>query len=65
MPVTWVIAVVKGDFLIDHLNHPDFVFMSPDEAVQRRAEALDILKKKHPHLTILDVRVVPAREMII
>jgi len=58
----WVLAYSREGLLVDFLKHPDFVFDSPELALDRKADAFLLLRHISPGLTMDQVHVVPLRE---
>jgi hypothetical protein len=63
-PQQWVLAYAKGDYLVDYLKHPDFIFNEINTATASKSDGFLLLKTMVPGLTLAQVFVVPLGEFL-
>jgi len=60
----WVLACEQNGFLIDYLRHPEFIFENMELAYERKSDAVILLNKVYPNLTIDKIFVAPLRDFL-
>jgi hypothetical protein len=60
----WVLAYEQKGFLVDYLRHPEFIFNNMELAYERKSDAVILLNKVYPNLTVNNIFVAPLRDFL-
>ena len=58
----WVLSYAKEGVLVDFLRHPDFIFDTQLDAMDKKSDGFLLLRHIVPTLTLSQIYVVPIRE---